>query len=482
MILLPFLPEIALLGLSILILGMEMGRDGMAVGRGGRGAFHAAWAGLALILILEALASWTDTTTSLGSYRASREVGLWKQIFLLATFATVLLSPAYFRPGGNARGVLTRPGTFYALLLLCTLGMFALISARDLLTFYLGIELATLPLYALAAFQPKDGDSVEAGSKYMLMGGFSSALSLFGISFLYGSAGSLGFDALAAAAQGNAGTGLLQIGAYLLLGGLGFKLAMAPLHMWAPDVYQGAPTPVMAFLSVASKAAAVAATALLFLGPLEPMRPSLMGIISVAAVLTMAMGNLGAMRQSNLRRFVAYSSIAQAGYFLVGFTGEAGAARIALQYNLLAYGVTSFALYFVISIIGREGPETLAGLRGLSRRSPALAALLALTMFSLAGLPPLAGFLGKFLLFSAAAGEGHYVLVALALGNAVVSFYYYMLLVKEAYLAPADPGRSAIALSQGAKIGLAILALLLVLLGACPGALGYLQAMLPSAG
>src|SRR5256885_3457721 len=123
---LPFLPEIALLGLSILILGMEMGRDAVAVRRGGRGVFHAAWAGLAVILILEALASWTDLTTTLGSYRTSRDIGLWKQIFLLATFATVLLSPAYFRPGGNARGVLTRPGTFYALLLLCTLGMFAL--------------------------------------------------------------------------------------------------------------------------------------------------------------------------------------------------------------------------------------------------------------------------------------------------------------------------------------------------------------------
>jgi NADH-quinone oxidoreductase subunit N len=480
MTLLPFLPEIALLGLAIVILGLEMGREGLAVRPVGRGVFHTTWAGLALILILEALGSWTDSTTSLGSYRTSRDIGLWKQIFLLATFATVLLSPVYFRTGGNARGALTRPGTFYALLLLCTVGMFALISAKDLLTFYLGLELATLPLYALAAFQPKDGDSVEAGSKYMLMGGFSSALSLFGISFLYGSAGSLGFDALAAAAQGHGATGLLQIGVYLLLGGLGFKLAMAPLHMWAPDVYQGAPTPVMAFLSVASKAAAVAATALLFLGPLEPLRPSLIGLLSVSAVLSMVIGNLGAMRQTNLRRFVAYSSIAQVGYFLVGFTGEPGTIRVAFQYNLLAYGVTSFALYFIISIVGREGPETLSSLRGLSRRSPALAVLLALAMFSLAGLPPLAGFLGKFLLFSTAAGEGHYVLVALAVGNAVVSFYYYMLLVKEAYLAPADEGRSAIVLSLGSRIGLAILALLLVVLGLCPGILGYLQAVAPA--
>lgn len=476
---LPFLPEIALLGLSVIILSMELGQDGNTVRARGRSTFHVVWLGLSAIFVFQAFMAWTGDAVTVGGYRITREAGLWKQLFLLATFFTVLMSPAYFRPGGSVRGVLTRPGTFHALLLLCTFGMFAVVSARDLLTFYLGIELATLPLYALAAFQPEDGDSVEAGSKYVLMGGFSSALTLFGISFLYGAAGSLGFQALGEAAKGGMESGLLQAGVFLLLGGLGFKLAMVPMHMWAPDVYQGAPTPVMAFLSVGSKAAAVGAVAILFLGPLEPLRPGLVGIFSVTAVLSMVVGNLGAMRQTNLRRFVAYSSIAQVGYILVGFTGEADAARVALQYNLIVYAVTSFALYFVLSLVGREGPDTLPTLRGLGRRNPALAALLALSMFSFAGIPPLAGFLGKFLLFAAAAGEGRYLLVLLAVGNAVVSFYYYMLVVKEAYLAPAGEERPPLVLTAGSKVTLAVLAALLLVLGLCPGVLGYLEATVP---
>lgn len=472
---LPFLPEIALLGLSMIILTMEMGHDGKAVHLAGRGVFHVTWLGLAVVFVLQGSMASMGGAVALGSYRISPEAGLWKLIFLLATFSTVLLSPGYFRLGGSARGLLTRPGTFYGLLVLCTFGMFAVVSARDLLTLYLGIELATLPLYALAAFQPKDGDSVEAGSKYVLMGGFSSALTLFGISFLYGAAGSLGFPALVEAVYVNPGSGVLQAGVFLLLGGLGFKLAMVPLHMWAPDIYQGSPTPVMAFLSIGSKAAAVAAVAVLFLGPLEPLRPSLTLVLSVAAVLSMVVGNLGAMRQTNLRRFVAYSSIAQVGYILVGFTGEAVSARLALQYNLVAYGATSVAFYFVIGIIGREGPETLSSLRGLGRRNPALAALLALCMFSLAGIPPLAGFLGKFLLFSTAAAEGRYILVTVAVLNAVVSFYYYMMVVKEAYLTPSEPARPPFALSIASKAALAVLSLLLLALGLCPGVLKYLE-------
>ena len=278
---------------------------------------------------------------------------MWKLVFTLAAFGTVLLSRPYFRPGGNARGALSKPGAFFALLLLCTQGMFALVSATDLLTFYLGLELATLPIFALAAFQTKDADSVEAGSKYVLMGGLSSALLLFGMSFLYGAAGSLDFHALALAARSAPNEPVLWGGVIFLLGGLGFKLAMFPLHMWAPDVYQGAPTPVMAFLSVASKAAAVAALAIVFLGPLDGLRPALVPFFSLAAVLSMAAGNLGAMRQSNLRRFVAYSSVAQVGYMLVAMLGDARAALHALQYNLIVYGATSFALYFIMGVIGK---------------------------------------------------------------------------------------------------------------------------------
>lgn len=468
-----FLPEFLLLLVGFAVLGSDLARAGG--GSQGTVTYRLAWGGLALVLLAQViLPDGAAGGARFGGYATSRHIDLWKQIFTAAALASVLLSRPFFLAGGSARGLLTRPGAFYGLLALCTFGMFALVSARDLLTFYLGLELATLPLYALAAFQPRDAASVEAGSKYILFGGLSSALSLFGISFLYGAAGSLSLDVLAHAAESAPDNAILMAGVFFLLGGLGFKLGMAPLHMWAPDVYEGAPTPVMAFLSVGSKAAAVGAVAVLFLGPLDPLRGRLEALFAVAAILSMAIGNLGAMRQRNLRRFVAYSSIAQVGYMLVALLGEGDAARAALLYNLAVYGVTSFALFFVMSLVGRDRPESLDSLRGLSRQAPGLAALLALAMFSLAGIPPLAGFLGKFLIFSAAAREGHYALVAIALAFAVVSFYYYMQLVKQAYMVEPEAGAAApLLLTTGQKAWGFILAVLLIALGVFPSLVSY---------
>jgi NADH-quinone oxidoreductase subunit N len=463
-----FLPDLVLILVALAVLIADLADEEKPY------AFHLAWIGMTIVsaLSLRGMGAGEAGAARLAGYLADPDRSAWKALFALAGLGTVLLARPYLIPGGNARGPLGSPGAFLGLVSLCILGMFALVSASDLLAFYLGLELATLPIFALAAFQPGDADSAEAGAKYALMGGFSSALTLFGISFLYGATGSLGFEALLHAARTAPSSPWLWGGIVFLMGGVGFKLAMAPLHMWAPDVYQGAPTPVAAFLSVGSKAAAVAAAAVLLLGPLEPIRPGLAGFLMAGAVISMLAGNLGAMRQTNLRRFVGYSSIAQAGYMLVAFVGEPAAARLGLRYNLLAYGATSFALFYVVSVIGREGPETMSALRGLSRRNPGQAALLALAMFSLAGVPPLAGFLGKFLLFNAAAQEGHYVLVGLALANSVLSFYYCMRPVKEAYWG--DPG-AAPSMKLGVRRTLVLwgLAAVLFILGLCPAALSW---------
>lgn len=467
----PFLPDLALAAAALIVLAADLAGEESPL------AWHLAWLGLAGVA---GLAFWQASSGDAGlgafaGYLTSPARGAWKLLFALASLGTVLVARPYLRAGGNARGTLGRPGAFLGLILLCTLGMFAIASSSDLLTLYIGLELATLPVYALAAFQPRDSASAEAGFKYVLMGGFASALILFGISFLYGASGSLGFAALGHAAASAPLAPLLWGGLVFLAGGLGFKLAMAPMHMWAPDVYQGAPTPVAAFLSTASKAAAVAAAAFLFLGPLDSVRSGLEPFLMGAAVLSMIAGNLGAMRQTDLRRFLAYSSIAQVGYMLVAFAGDADAARTALTYNLLAYGVTAFALFFIMGIIGKEGPEDLAALKGLSRRHAGLAALLALAMFSMAGIPPLAGFLGKFLLFSAAAQEGHYLLVGIAVANAVVSFYYYMQWVRQAYMEEAG---TAPALVLGPLRALASwgLAIALIALGVCPQAWAWFAA------
>jgi NADH-quinone oxidoreductase subunit N len=470
--LMPLLPDFLLLALGLAVLSADLwSEDGDA-------GFHLTWMGLTGLALLLILGPAPTGAQAWCGYRITAASQVWKLLFTLATLATVLLSRAYFRPGGNARGALAKSGAFFGLLLLCTQGMFALVSADNLLIFYLGLELATMPIYALAAYQPRDAASSEAGSKYVLMGGFSSALTLFGISFLYGAAGSLGFPALETAVRMAPADPALWGGVFFLLGGIGFKLAMAPLHMWAPDVYQGAPTPVMAYLSVASKAAAVAALAALFLAPLDGLRPDLTPFFAAAAVLSMLAGNLGAMRQSDLRRFVAYSSVAQVGYMLLALLGDGEAARDALIYNLVAYGLTSFALYFIMSAIGATGPESIPGLKGLSRRHPGLAMLLVLCMFSLAGIPPLAGFLGKFLLFSAAASEGHYLLVGMAVANAVVSFYYYMLVVKAAYIDTTGKAEhpEPIRLRPMQKFAVWGLGIALVMLGICPAAADWLAA------
>jgi NADH-quinone oxidoreductase subunit N len=346
--------------------------------------------------------------------------------------------------------------------------MFALVSARDLLTFFLGLELATLPLFALAGFQARAAESVEAAAKLMILAGMATAINLFGISLLYGASGGLGFAQLALAAANP--SPLLGLGAFLVFGGLAFKLAVVPFQMWAPDVYEGSPTPVTAFLSVGSKAAGLAAMAALFFGPLNALRPGFFPIFATAAVASMVVGNLGAMRQENMRRFLAYSSIAQAGYFLLAFTGDAGRGQSALWFNLLVFGAANFALFFVIASIGPKRPETMPSFRGLSAEKPGLALLLLLSLFSLAGLPPLAGFLGKFLVISVAAAEKHYWLVFVALGNAVWSLYYYLRPVLEAYVSQPEtpPLPSVPGLTWPRALPLWILAAAVLLLGIWP--------------
>jgi len=300
-----------------------------------------------------------------------------------------------------------------------------------------------------------------------VMAGMATALNLFGISLLYGAAGNLSFDGLVLAAAHP--SRLLELGALLVFGGVGFKLAMVPFQMWAPDVYEGAPTPITAFLSVGSKAAGLAAMAALFFGPLNPLRPHLFPVFAVVAVASMIAGNLGAMRQQNARRFIAYSSIAQAGYFLLAFTGDAMSGRSALFFNLFVYGAGTFAFFFALRATGSDRAEDMGAFRGLAVEKPGTALLLLLSMFSLAGIPPLAGFLGKFRLFSVAMADKHYVLVSVAVANSVISLYYYLRPVKEAYVAKPEFRPPPPRLGLVGAWPLWILAIAIVLLGFWPG-------------
>jgi len=430
-------------------------------------SFHVCWFGLVLCFLLLLFLPYDQQFLYLGTYKVNGTTLLFKQIFVLSALFAVLLSQTYFRAGENIRGTLKYQGEFFAIILFSTVGMFAVVSATDLLTLFIGMELATIPLYILSGYQKQDHLSVEASTKYIIMGSLATGLLLFGYSFLYGCSGSLEFEAILAFAKQNPDHPLLLMAVFFIFAAMGFKLTLFPFHMWAPDVYEGSPTPVTAFISVSSKATGIAFLLIIINGPLAPLHDFLKTPLLILAATTMTVGNLGALKQRNLRRFMAYSSIAQAGYIIMAMAGTEVSAYSSIIYYLFVYGASNYAAFFIIGIVGRQRAEVFASLRGMSVQSPLLAAILMLTMFSLGGIPPLAGFAGKFLLFGAAAEQGYYAMVIFAALNSTVSLYYYLLLVKEAYISDV-PSLSPLTITVVQRSSLIVLTGAMVLLGLIP--------------
>jgi NADH-quinone oxidoreductase subunit N len=460
------LPDILLVVLAALVMGYDLykGKDDLV----STVPFHLSWVGLCGIFILLLSLPYDQTVLYLGGYQVTGTALLFKQVFVLSSLFAVLLSRPYFTPGGNQRGVMKYQSEFFFILLLCTFGMFTVVSATDLLTLFIGMELATIPLYVLSGFYKKDKLSVEASTKYIIMGSASTGLLLFGYSFFYGAAGTLTFEALGQACTANPQDPLLRIGMLFTLAAIGFKLTLFPFHMWAPDVYDGAPSPVTAFISVSSKAVAIAFLLILVYGPLAAMHSYLQPILLILAAATMTVGNLGALKQTRLRRFMAYSSIAQAGYIIMALLGDAGSARSSIIFYLFVYAAGNYAVFFIMSIIGRNGKENRSGLQGLGKSNPGLAAILMLSAFSLAGIPPLAGFMGKFFLFASAAQKGYYFMVVFAALNSTISLYYYLLLVKEAYIVQPAGEPAPIIMDGFQKTSIFILTAIMLIAGLLP--------------
>ncbi len=464
------LPDIALV---VLAFGILLG-DLLLKYRGPAGAnllFHATWLSLGALLAFSIWYMPSDTVVYMRLY-AVTPFGWWlRRVFLLSALLAVFLSRSYFTTGADGQPPLGSYGEFLYLLLFSTIGMFTVVSARDLLTLFVGLELATVPLYILAAYNKHQTASGEAGAKFILFGSLSTAFMLFGYSYLYGVAGSLYLDAIATYVGQHPGDPYLWAGILFILAAVGFKIGLFPFHMWVPDVYDGAPAPTTAFLAVSSKSVAIAFLYVLLVGPFAPMRARLETWIMVLSAATMLVGNLGALRQSKLRRFMGYSAIAQGGYLLMGLVGSPGLGGAAIVYYLIIYAVSNYAAFYVFSIVGERRGESLEALRGLSRESPALAGLLALSMFSLAGIPPAAGFTGKFMLFANAAEPGHYAFVIYAALNSTISLYYYLLILKEAYINPVDAAGERVPLGQVnglTRLVLMVLAAAQLALGLCP--------------
>lgn len=365
---------------------------------------------------------------------------------------------------------------FYMLLLSTLLGMFFMISSNNLLMFYLGLELSTIPLAALANFDLEKRRSSEAAFKMIISSAFSSGLLLFGISMLYGTTGTLGFADLPAHLDNSP----LQVFSFiLLLAGFGFKISAVPFHLWTADVYEGAPVAVTSYLSVISKGAILFVLVSVLYNVFSPMEESWYNMLFLISVLTMIIGNLFALRQQNMKRFLAFSSIAQVGFILVGITGQSAEGSASVIFFVLIYIFSNLAAFGVINLVsaitGRENVDDYTGFYTTNR---GLSWVLAIALFSLAGIPPTAGFFGKFFLLLAGAGKGNYVLITVAALNMVVSLYYYLRVIKAMFMDHNDNPVEPVKSGTSPKLAMIICVAGILVTGMMSGAYQYIHALI----
>ena len=374
-----------------------------------------------------------------GMYATSDVCAMIKNILNVGVLIVLIQSCKW----ANGELMIMRRGEFYELLLVTLFGMYLMISARHFLLFVIGLESASLPLAAMVAFDKNRYESHEAAIKYMLTAVFSSAVFMMGLSFVYGLAGSLYFQDIALQLGTSVDT-MLVVALAFVIAGVGFKLSLVPFHLWTADVYQGAPTSVTAYFSVISKGAAAFAFLVILVQVFGQFYANVWEwMLYALIILTITIGNLFAIRQKNMKRFLAFSSISQAGYIMLVVIGFNAMGLSAMMFYILVYIFSNLAAFGVIGAIeNATGKVSMTDYNGLSKTNPWLACAMMLAMFSLAGIPPFAGFFSKFFIFTSAINQGSiaiYVLVLIALINTIVSLYYYLLVVKAMYISPEEP-------------------------------------------
>jgi NADH-quinone oxidoreductase subunit N len=371
-----------------------------------------------------------STTGSLfgGMYVSTGTIMLMKNVLNIGVLLVLIQSLTWLNKEENYE----RISEYFILLLSTLIGMNYMISAGHFLMFYIGIELATIPIAALAAFDRYKNKSAEAGIKLILSSALSSGILLYGLSMIYGTTGTLYFSEVASLFVNN---NLQILGFVFFFAGMAFKISIVPFHLWTADVYEGAPINVTSYLSVISKGAAVFIFMILLFTVFPVIIATWQKTIFVTAVLTMTVGNLFAIRQQNLKRFLAFSSISQAGYILLGLIGGNQLGMASVIYYILVYIFSNLGAFGVVTAISNAtGKENMDDYNGLYHTNPGLSLIMTLSLFSLAGIPPVAGFFGKFFLFTAAAEKGFYLLVLIAVLNTIVSLYYYLLVVKAMFI------------------------------------------------
>jgi NADH-quinone oxidoreductase subunit N len=436
------------------------------------------WLSGAGFVVTAALVAWAGQGATFNdSLQVDAFAFLFQMVCLGAAVFTVMLSSGLWSEG------VAHKGEYYALLAFSVVGMMFLVAADDILTIYVALELTTIPLFVLVAYAKRDRRSIEAGMKYLIIGAFSSALMLFGFALLYGLTGETGLPEIKRHLvttffkSGTVGVGL-PLALLFVVAGLGFKLAVVPFHAWAPDVYEGAPTAVVAFLSVASKAAGMAAFTRIFYRSFSMSAGDWLGAVMVLAVLAMILGNTVALVQRNIKRLLAYSSIAQIGYVLVGFAAMSALGVASVGLYLLVYLFANMGAFGVaIAVYNKIGSYEIADYASLSRRSPQLAAIMSLCLLSLTGIPPLAGFFGKYYLFLAAVEQRLYWLVLIALLTSVVSLYYYAGVMRVMYFDASKNEAPGLHVGAGTRAALWLAAAGVVLVGIFPSYfLGWAEA------
>jgi len=414
-----------------------------------------------------------------GMYVASQAANVMKVILSFGTVIVLIMAEPWLKNEAQKHR-----GEFYLLMLSTLLGMFIMVSSGSFLLFFLGLETASVPMACLVAFDKWKKKSAEAAAKYILVATFSSGVMLYGISFIYAATGTFYFNDVAVAMRAanpvyEGVTPLTIMGLVFFFSGLGFKLSLVPFHFWTADTYEGAPTPVTGYLSVCSKGAAAFAAMVILVKAFAPLVEYWEYMLYILIVLSITIANLFAIRQSELKRFMAFSSISQAGYIMLAVIGSSQMGMASLMYYVLVYVVANMAVFTVISAVENNGQcsmfngQSLTSMRaydGLYQTNPKLAFLMTLALFSLAGIPPFAGMFSKFFVFMAAAEQGSswaYLVVFIALVNTVVSLYYYLLIVKAMYIKQSDMPLPHFQTAPSTKVALAVCTLGIALFGVC---------------
>ncbi len=394
-----------------------------------------------------------DTITAFGGmYVATQAINVMKMVLTFGTFIVVIMAESWTAKQQRIAG------EFYMLILSTLLGMFMMMSAGSFLLFFLGLEMASVPLACMVAFDRHRKESAEGAAKYILVATFSSGVMLFGISFIYVATGTLYFDDVCAAVSNSP---LCIMGLVFFFSGLGFKISLVPFHFWTADTYQGAPTPVTGYLSVISKGAAAITLCTILMKAFAPMVEYWDYMLYIVIVLSITVANLFAIRQNELKRFMAFSSISQAGYIMLAVVGNGQLGVAALTYYVLVYIVANMAVFTVINVVeqNNNGRTDMAAYNGFYQTNPKLSFLMTLALFSLAGIPPFAGMFSKFFVFMAGVQNGEpmaYGVVFIALVNTVVSLYYYLLIVKAMYITKTENPLPTFQSDEATKLALGI--------------------------